>query len=60
MSLGNALGWGLALLSLFLFPVLTAALGGPAPQFAFFGTVVALLTLVLAAYLPETRGIDFG
>ena len=60
MSLGNAVGWGLALLSLFFFPVLTTLLGGPAPQFAFFGAVVAALTLLLVVYLPETRGIDFG
>ena len=60
MALGNAVGWGLALVSLFLFPVLTKMLGGPAPQFAFFGSTVALLTLLLVWQLPETRGIDFG
>ena len=60
MSLGNAVGWGLALLSLMFFPVLTALLGGAAPQFAFFGTVVAALTLLLIVYLPETKGINFG
>ena len=60
MSLGNALGWGLALLSLFFFPVLTSLLGGPAPQFAFFGAVVAALLALLIVYLPETRGIDFS
>ena len=60
MSLGNAVGWGLALVSLFAFPVLSALLGGPAPQFAFFGTVVAGLTVLLVVHLPETRGIDFA
>ena len=42
------------------FPVLSAMLGGPAPQFAFFGAVVAALTILLVYTLPETRGIDFG
>ena len=60
MALGNAVGWTLALLSLFFFPVLSAMLGGPAPQFAFFGAVVAALTILLVYMLPETRGIDFG
>mmetsp|Transcript_5646 Transcript_5646/g.9460 ORF Transcript_5646/g.9460 Transcript_5646/m.9460 type:complete len:447 (-) Transcript_5646:380-1720(-) len=59
MSLGNAVGWGIALLSLFLFPVLSAVLHGPAPQFAFFGIVVSLLTILLSLQLPETKGIDF-
>ena len=60
MALGNAVGWALALLSLFFFPVLSAMLGGPAPQFCFFGTVVAGLTILLFFQLPETKGIDFG
>ena len=60
MALGNAVGWGLALLSMFFFPVLSALLGGPAPQFAFFGSVVAALTVLLVYQLPETKGIDFG
>ena len=59
MSLGNAVGWSLALLSSFFFPILSALSGGPAPQFAFFGIVVLLLTIFLAVSLPETRGISF-
>ena len=59
MSLGNAVGWGLALISLFFFPVLSAMAGGPAPQFAFFGAVVTALTVLLVFQLPETKGIDF-
>ena len=59
MSLGNAVGWGLALISLFLFPILSALANGPAPQFAFFGAVVALLAVLLFFQLPETNGISF-
>ncbi len=59
MSLGNAVGWGLALVSLFFFPILSALAGGPAPQFAFFGAVVTALTALLCYQLPETKGIDF-
>lgn len=59
MSLGNAAGWLLALVSLFLYPIITAHSGGPAPQFAFFGCVVAGLGVLLAWQLPETKGITF-
>jgi len=59
MSLGNAVGWGLSLLSLFFFPILSSLAGGPAPQFAFFGAVVTALTLLLHFQLSETKGIDF-
>ena len=60
MSLGNASGWLLALASLFLYPVISHAASGPAPQFGFFGCVVAALTALLAFQLPETNGIDLG
>ena len=60
MSLGNATGWLLALGSLFLYPLISANVGGPGPQFGFFGCVVAALTALLAWQLPETNGIDFG
>jgi hypothetical protein len=59
MSLGNASGWLLALISLFFYPLISAAVGGPAPQFAFFGVVVALLFALLVWQLPETNGITF-
>ena len=42
MSLGNACGWLLSLASLLLYPLASAAVGGPAPQFFAFGCVVAL------------------
>lgn len=58
MALGNAVGWGMALVTLFLFPILSAAASGPAPQFAFFGVVVAMLTVLLVFTLPETAGLD--
>ena len=60
MSLGNATGWLLALMSLFLYPVISSAASGPAPQFGFFGCVVAALTALLAFQLDETKGIDLG
>lgn len=60
MSLGNATGWLLALISLFLYPVVASAAGGPAPQFAFFGCVVAALLALLVWQLPETNGISLG
>jgi len=60
MSLGNALGWLLALISLFVYPIVSSSVGGPAPQFGFFGCVVAALLALLAWQLPETKGIDFG
>ena len=60
MSLGNASGWLLALASLFLYPVIKQLSNGPAPQFGFFGCVVAALTALLVRYLPETNGIDLG
>ena len=59
MSLGNACGWSLSLASLVLYPLASAAVGGPAPQFFFFGCVVASLTALLVWQLPETKGIDF-
>lgn len=59
MSLGNAAGWLLALASLFLYPVISAAVGGAAPQFAFFAFVVACLGALLAWQLPETKGMNF-
>ena len=59
MSLGNACGWLLSLASLLLYPLASAAVGGPAPQFFAFGCVVASLTALLAWQLPETKGIDF-
>ena len=59
MSLGNTFGWTMALLSLYLYPVLAAHASGPAPQFAFFGSVVTALTVLLVWQLPETNGIDF-
>ena len=59
MALGNAAGWGFGLLQLLFFPILSAMLGGPAPQFAFFATVVAALTVLLIVCLPETKGISF-
>ena len=59
MSLGSAMGWMIALLSLFWYPIIAAA-GGPAPQFAFFGCVVGALFLLLAWQLPETKGISFS
>ena len=60
MSLCNATGWLLALISLFLYPVVASAAGGPAPQFAFFGCVVAALLALLVWQLPETNGISLG
>ena len=60
MALGNAAGWGFGLFQLFFFPVLSSLLGGPAPQFAFFATIVSALTIVLVLFLPETKGISFG
>ena len=60
MSLGNASGWLLALVSLFLYPLVALASGGSAPQFAAFGCVVASLAALLAWQLPETKGIDFA
>ena len=60
MSLGNAMGWLLALASLFLYPIVSSVSGGPAPQFAFFGCVVACLLTLLVFQLPETNGIDFS
>ena len=58
MSLGNVVGWSLALISLSFFPILSNLAGGPAPQFAFFGAIVTALTILLAFELPETNGID--
>ena len=60
MALGNAAGWGFGLFQLFFFPVLSSLLGGPAPQFAFFATIVSALMIVLVLFLPETKGISFG
>ena len=59
MSLGNAVGWGTSLASLFCFPIIFELAGGPAPQFAFFGATTASLTVLLIFKLPETKGIDF-
>ena len=42
------------------FLILSAVAGGPAPQFAFFGTIVAALTALLVVSLPETNGITFS
>ena len=58
MSLGNAAGWSLSLVSLYSFPVLSAIAGGPAPQFIFFGSAVSALVVLLTIHLPETKGIE--